>query len=334
MLDVITLGTVTRDVFIQSPLFKVLKERSHIETIGLGTGEVQCFALGSKIRIEQPIFAGGGGAHNSAVTFARHGLKTAILGSVGNDLAGKEIIRSIKAEKITSLMRVDGKNGTGYSAILLAPGGERTILVYRGASDTLKAQDIPHGKMRARWVYIAPGEIPYSVIMPFVARLKKKGTRIAMNPSQRYLTLKKTDIETLFSVLDVVIVNREEASQCVGVPREDDRKIFKEFDRLCPGIAVVTDGRNGALVSDGSYLYKAKIFPEKNIIDRTGAGDAFGSGFVAGIARKNDIGYALRFASANATSVVESIGATSGILTAKEISRPRWKNFDLDVDRL
>lgn len=334
MFDVITIGTVIRDVFIKSPLFRVVSDKRHIETIGFEAGEAQCFALGSKIQIERPVFAGGGGAHNAAVTFARQGLRTGIVGSLGDDLAGKEIVRTLKAEKVTPMMHVDKKAGTGYGAVLLAPGGERTILVYRGASTKLASRDIPEKKMRARWAYVVPGEIPFSVIQPLVHRMKKNGTKIAMNPSLPYLSLKKHETEALYSLLDVLIMNRDEASLLLGIAHYEERKAFREFNRMIPGIAVVTNGKNGAMASDGSYLYKAGTFSEKVIADRTGAGDAFGSGFIAGLIKGNDFGYALRFAAANATSVVESVGATTGVLTTREFSRPRWKSFDLDVDRL
>lgn len=334
MFDVVTIGTITRDVFINSPLFKVVKERSHIETIGFTTGEAQCFALGSKIKISRPIFTGGGGAHNGALTFARHGLRTAIVGSVGDDLAGKEIIKSLKDENVRSFVKIDKKEGTGYSAILMAPGGERTVLVYRGATDALGEKDFPYEKMRAKWTYITPGEIPLSVIRTIIAKIKKHGGKIAMNPSKHYLSLKKGEIESLFASLDVVIMNREEASFCTGIPYREERKIFKQFDRIVPGIAVMTDGARGAAAFDGLYIYRAGIFREKSVVDRTGAGDAFGSGFVMGLIQKGDVGYALRLGAANATSVVESVGASAGILTGKGFLNPRWKNLELDVDRL
>jgi sugar/nucleoside kinase (ribokinase family) len=103
---------------------------------------------------------------------------------------------------------------------------------------------------------------------------------------------------------------------------------------LIDGIAVMTDGARGAIVSDGRYIYRAGIFKEKKLVDRTGAGDAFGSGFVAGFILKKDIHFALRLASANATSVVEKIGAQAGILRRKDFNLARWQYLDLDVEPL
>ena len=108
--DIITIGTATRDVFLTSLLFsakggsasggKVLRDKKPFEKIGFVTGEAQCFALGGKIEIGKPVLATGGGATNSAATFSRQGLKTAVLIKIGEDQAGKDILEELKKEKL------------------------------------------------------------------------------------------------------------------------------------------------------------------------------------------------------------------------------------------
>ena len=67
------------------------------------------------------------------------------------------------------------------------------------------------------------------------------------------------------------------------------------------------------------------------MVDRTGAGDAFGSGFVAGLIQASRIEYAIRLGSANATSVVEYVGAKKGIVTKNDFEKSsRWKNFKIN----
>lgn len=334
MYDVITIGTATRDVFIKSSLFKVLKDPQHLKKIGFKTGEAECFALGSKIEIEQPVFTTGGGAANAAVTFSRQGLKIGALVKVGADDAGGAIIQNLKEEKIKPIIAGDEKYGTAYSTILLAPGGERTILVYRGASGEFKKNEIPLRKLRAPWFYISPGTIPIALMEAVIGHLKSKGAMIAMNPSKSYLEGGVKRLKTILQKLDAVIVNREEAAYLTGVDYSEARKIFEKFDEIMPGLAVVTDGPRGAQVSDGQYLYRAGIFKEKKLIDRTGAGDAFGSGFIAGLIEKKDICFALRLATANATSVVEAVGAEAGILSKKDFKNKRWQYLDLEIDPL
>ena len=110
----------------------------------------------------------------------------------------------------------------------------------------------------------------------------------------------------------------------------------------------MTDARNGLWVSDGKCLYKAGIYKERAVIDRTGAGDAFGSGFLSRILHKipnpksqilkltpEDIKYAIRLGSANATSKVEGIGAKYGLLTKKQFeTHKRWKNLHIKIVKI
>ncbi len=142
-------------------------------------------------------------------------------------------------------------------------------------------------------------------------------------------------LKPILKKLDVVIVNREEAAELTGVDYDDERAIFRKFDKLIDdGIAVMTEGPRGSLVSDGRYMYRAGVYEEDELVDRTGAGDAFGSGFVVGMMRKNEINYALKLASANAMSVIEDIGAQTGLLGKTGFRKKRFKYLDLDLEPL
>ncbi|MDO8469741.1 MAG: PfkB family carbohydrate kinase [bacterium] len=337
MFDILTIGTATHDAFLTSEGIKVLRDPKHLEKLGFPTGEAECFALGAKLEVDRPVLSVGGGAANAAITFARQGLRTAALVRLGADAAGDAVVSALKREGVNVLAIRDRNIGTACSTIILTPDGERTILVYRGASEGLSKREIPFPKLAARWTYIAPGGIAPSLMVELLKALKERKMKIAMNPSREYLSLGETRIKELFRLLDMVILNREEAALVTGVPHKNEIGIFRKLDQLVPGIAVMTDGARGAKVSDGSHIYTAGVFSsggKGRVVDRTGAGDAFGSGFVAGLIQKNDISYALRLAAANATSVVEHVGAEAGILTKKSFDAPRWKYLDLDVEPL
>ena len=164
---------------------------------------------------------------------------------------------------------------------------------------------------------------------------------MALNPGGDHLTDGGDDLIRHLKDVAVLFLNEGEAATLTGIPFENGKEVFKKLDDMMPGIAVVTDGANGVKVSDGKLLYSAGIFREKKIVDRTGAGDAFGSGFVAGLLHRNwsivngqtsDVEYAIRLASANATSNVEYIGATAGLLTKSKFEKdPRWQDFPIKV---
>lgn len=293
------------------------------------------------MEIPEPTITVGGGAANAAITFARQGFRTGALLKIGRDEAGEAVIKTLKKDKALVLPLFSSDKGTAYSVILLSPTGERTILNYRGASEEMQKGEVPFKKLKAKWAYVVPGRIPFSVISLIVAHLKSQGAKIAMNPSRHYIELGSKQLKPILSRLDVLLVNREEASYLTGVKYEDEQKIFRKLDELVDGIAVMTDGPKGVWVSDGDCLFSAGIYKEKKLMDRTGAGDAFGSGFVAGLARwampgarfsEAAIEYAIRLGSANATSVVESIGAEGGILKRANFeNNRRWKKLSLKV---
>ncbi|PIY58964.1 hypothetical protein COY97_01430, partial [Candidatus Wolfebacteria bacterium CG_4_10_14_0_8_um_filter_39_64] len=279
MFDIITIGTATRDVFLTSPVFKVLRDKKHLSRIGFPTGEAQCLSLGGKIEINEPVFTTGGGATNAAVTFGRQGFKTAALIKVGRDESAENILKELQKEKIIPLATKEKAKTTAFSVIFLAPAGERTILVYRGASDDLKIKEIPFEKIDCRWAHISPGNTPYPVIKRLFNHFSKNKILIAFNPSRYFLDMGIKKLTPLLNKTKVAILNREEAASLTGVDYQKEKEIFKKLDKVIDGIAVMTESDKGVLVSDGKNIYKAGIFKGR-LVDRTGAGDAFGSGFV------------------------------------------------------
>jgi sugar/nucleoside kinase (ribokinase family) len=342
MFDVVVIGTGTRDVFLRSNKIKTVHDAKHFTRLGFPGGVAECLPYGAKIEIEAPIMVAGGGATNAGVTFARHGLRTAAAVKIGKDEGGREVEAVLKKEKVKAYPLHDKEQGTAWSAIILAHGGERTILTHRGASVDLDANDVPVGKLKAKWAYLVPGHVPMKEMVVLARKFKAQGTRIMMNPSQAYVRTGLKGMAPLLELLDIVLVNREEAAALAEVPTKDLRQIFDKIDQYASGLVVITDGAKGVLVADHPHLkvYRAGIFKEKTLADRTGSGDAFGSGFLASLIdadwrgedNEGAIKEAIRFASANATAVVEEIGAQKGILTkAKYKKENRFRRLHVQV---
>lgn len=352
MFDVITIGTATRDVFLRSKYFKKFQDED-LKSIGIEGGLAECFEWGGKVEVDKPVITTGGGAVNAAVTFARQGFKTAVVIRVGSDRPGDGILLELKREKIKILASKDKKLGTGYSTILLSDTGERTVLVYRGAASELSLEEIPKAALKCSWAYIAPGDIDFNVVKSLTDELYKNKVRIAFDFSNHYLKMGRSKLLPLMQKSALIKGNREEIGLLMNIDPRAEEKLFREFDRVVHGIAIMSDGPRGVVVSDGSYLYRAGTYKEKKVIDRTGAGDAFGSGFVAGLMRHSRrisqatlgksetslfspemIEYAIRLGSANATSVVEYVGANIGILTEQKFNDVRWKKLTVRREKL
>ena len=333
MYDVITIGTATRDIFFGTHDVKRLKDARHLKSLGFVRGEAVCLPLGGKTEADEFYATTGGGAVNAAVTFARQGFKTAALVKIGNDESGRAIRERFRAEGIASLAVTHPTEPTGHSVVLLA-GGDRSILTYRGAAEELRERDMRPAHLKAKWAYIAPSNIPFAVMRAAATVLKQGGTRIALNPSRAYLELGAEKLKPLLNKADVVFVNEEEASLLTGIPYGKGKAIFRALDEMVRGIVVMTRGRAGAALSDGSFVYRTGIYADSGAVDRTGAGDAFGAGFVAGLMAAEDMTHALKLASANAAAVVARIGASEGALRAREFPGRRFTYLDLDIEPL
>lgn len=319
MYDIVTIGSATRDVFMRARDLVLIKDPR------FKTGAGECLALGSKVEVSEILYTVGGSAANTAVTFARQGFHTACIAKVGNDLRGEEIIRQLGEENIdTHFITKHPKLMTAYSAVLSAPSGERSILVFRGAGETLAPEDIPRQALRTKWLYITHlGGKSAKVFAWLIRNAASRGIKIAVNPGSTQLRMAEAKLKPLLNHIDVFILNREEASYLTHIPYAKPNEVFKKLDVWVKGIVVMTDGPQGLTVSDGKTRWHAGVLKERKLVDRTGAGDAFGSGFVAGFMKKKSVSYAIQYGSANATSKIESMGAQPGLLYKKE-SILRW----------
>lgn len=307
MYDIVTFGSATRDIIIQPKKVTGLKYEKHE-----GIGQI-CLPMGSKIDVEQFHFTSGGGGTNAATTFANYGLRVGYCGSVGKDDAADEIKSELKQSKIVSFIVQKAEKPTNQSVVILNTGHDKTIFAYRGAAELLQAGDIPFGKLKTKWLYVAPlSGLLCDEFSGLVSWAKERGIKIAANPGMAQLSL--PDFAQIAKNIDVLILNQEEASFLTKIPYEQESAIFKKMDELCPGILLMTKGGAGVSVSDNMQHYWAKPHLERAIVDTTGAGDAFGSGFVAEFMQSGNIESAIQFGMANSEGCIAHIGAKSGLL--------------------
>ena len=328
MFDVVTFGSATRDIFVRSKEFKIIK------SLEFTTGKALAVEAGGKIYIEELVFATGGGGTNSAATFALQQLKTAYVGLVGNDPGGLEIFRELNDLGVDcNFIKITERAKTPYSIILSVPEKERSILVYEGASHLLSLADIPFGQIKqSKWFYLSglSGESS-KVFEPIINFAAANKIKLAVNPGHDQLTNNLDILKKLLNKIDILLVNQEEASLITGVDFKNETELFKKFDELVPGIAVMSKGKEGVAVSDGQQVYLAGI-PQSGYVDRTGSGDAFGSGFVSVIIHGGSIAEAIQFGTANATGTIQRLGAKSGLLKKGDFGP--WEKVRVEIQSL
>lgn len=305
MTKILSIGAGVQDVFLShSDEFKAVCLNPH-----------DCFmqlTLGSKADVNKIDFSTGGGATNAAVTFARQGLQAEFIGAIGDDPAGQAVLADLDKENVeTSNVATSKRYNTGYSVLLLSPNGERTILTYRGASTHYKVDDFAIANSQADWLYISSMSGQMDVLDQVFIEAKQQGMKIMFNPGKGELA-KIDKLKALLDDVDVLLVNREEMQQIVS--GNDIEELVLHGLHFVPTV-IVSDGPNGVAASDGKTIVKAGMYEDVKVIDRTGAGDAFGSGFLSQFAQGKSLKDSIVFASANSTSVVQKIGAKAGILS-------------------
>ncbi|HZZ99545.1 MAG TPA: carbohydrate kinase family protein, partial [Candidatus Paceibacterota bacterium] len=306
--DIVTIGSATRDVFMSAEDFVELDGKEFV------TGEGLCLPLGSKIEIKKLVFATGGGGTNAAVTFGRQGFKTSNIGVIGNDANGVALLDELKLEGIdVSCYQKHDDDITAYSVILVQKNGERTILSYKGEGQHFSAANIDFDGLESDWVYVDSLGGHTDLMMKILDWAKSKNIKIATDPGTKEVELGLEALKPLFAQAAIVHMNREDAAKVAGLSFDDEENIFKTLDAAVPGIFVMSNGHEGVMVSDGKNLYRAGV-PDSPVVERTGAGDAFTSGFVAEYMRSADIVKAIQFGTANASSVVTQFGSKAGIL--------------------
>ncbi|OGM98751.1 MAG: hypothetical protein A2915_04705 [Candidatus Yanofskybacteria bacterium RIFCSPLOWO2_01_FULL_41_34] len=308
MYDIVSIGSTTRDVFINADNFRSANMPD------FSTGKALCFPLGSKIEIYKIVFTSGGGGTNTAVTFAKQGLATACIGVIGNDLNGQEILNELEKEGIeTKYFQKHDDDFTAYSVILVDSLGERTILSYKGEGQHFDVNKIAFGQLQTKWLFLDSLGGHYNLLEQAVNWAVANNIKLAINPGGKELDHGLEKLKPLLRNFLIVIMNQEEAARLTGIDYNEEEEIFKFMDEIIGGIFVMTKGPEGVVVSDGKNVYQAGV-PDSPIVERTGAGDAFSSGFISEYIRSGDISKAIQFATANASSVVTQYGAKAGIL--------------------
>ena len=234
------------------------------------------------------------------------GLKTGYIGKVGIDGNGDKVMHSLKKEKIEFLGRRESYSDV--SIILDSKEHNRTILAYKKMNNMIKFTGIK--KFKTKWLYFSTmlGE-SFRTQLKLARKLRVK---LAFNPTE-YL-IKEYNLKPLLKLVDVLILNREEAELLV---KKGD--LLNGLHKLGPCIVCITNGSKDTICSDKKR--RCNIKPHKNIkvVEKTGAGDAFASSFVTGIIKGLSIEKSLKLGLINSESVIQHFGPKNKLLKWGEI---------------
>lgn len=314
MSRIVTIGSALQDIY--------MLDRDDFEGLELDDG-ISIFgrmAIGSKIDIDKVNFAIGGGGTNAAVSLVRGGHEVIFMGNIGRDAGGDAVLECLDRENIDSSYVEFVPGHTGCSVILLdVRSAERTILTYRGASacfNNLDPSDLDN--IQPDWLYVTSLRGDMDTLLKFFEKAHQLGTKVMFNPGELELAQPKKLIG-LLGLVDVLIVNKEEAAKIV--PGVLLTELLSRLANYCQTV-IITDGMMGAIATNHDKTYRLGVYEQGRVRDRTGAGDAFGSGFLAKFANGATFRQSLCWAAANASLVTQKYGAKAGLLAGDETLHP------------
>jgi ribokinase len=269
-------------------------------------------------------FPGGKGA-NQAVAAARLGGQVTMIGRVGKDAFGQQLLDGLRAEGIDgSHVGIDPHNATGVALITVDARGQNSISVASGANFTLTGEQVEHAWQSIQQVdwLVMPLETPMDTILAAARLAKGRQTGVILNPAPA----QKLDCDLLNKV-DVLVPNETETEYLTGLSiasEEDARRAGQDLLASGVGSVVITMGGKGALVVESSaarpVFHYLPAYPVE-AVDTTAAGDGFVGALAVGLGEGLSLVSAARFASAAAALSVTRHGAQPSLPRRTEVEQ-------------
>jgi len=313
-LDLLSIGDASIDVFMtpteSETLCKIDTKECFI-----------AFSYGDKIPVKNLEFSVGGNAANNVVGVRRLGVNSAIVLTLGDDNIGNLIVDKLKKENVDVTYVIQQVGTSSNYSTIINYTGERTILTYHAP----RSYEFPVQLPVTPWIYLTSmGESFKPFYNHFVEWLRKNSSiKLAFNPGTWQLKSGLEAMKDVLSLTYVIYINREEAEKLSGFTQSEgkERDLLTAVSKLGPKVVIITNGGGGSYVFDGQRFIRAGILPV-DAYERTGAGDAFGSGSLAAIIKGKSLEEALLWGTVNSASVIGYVGPQKGLV--KESDMPEW----------
>ncbi|HEX5807544.1 MAG TPA: ribokinase [Anaerolineales bacterium] len=299
MPSILVVGSLNADLVVRSPRFP-----KPGETIS-----------GEDLRI----IPGGKGA-NQAVAAARQKASVAMVGRVGNDSFGPDLINNLKQNNVeTSHVHIDPESATGTATIIVDASGQNSIVLSPGGNGRVSPADLEEVSFSDHELLLLQLEIPIETVRSAAKRARKSGLRVLLNPAPAVSALPAE----LLSLPDFIVPNEGELSLLTGQAVHDIPSAEKAARLLLErGIqnVIVTLGANGALIINNELTRHIPSF-DVEVVDTTAAGDAFIGGFASALLENRSLEEAVRYGCACGALAVTKFGAQPSLPTREDVER-------------
>ena len=316
MLDILCVGDCKIDIFLKIP-----DDNPHF---GLDKEKNKLFlSYGEKIYIDRYVLGIGGNATNTAVGIARLGLNVGLAAEIGKDEFSQKILTTLQNENINADFLSQTDKETSIS-IGLNYKGDRTLFT----EHVERQHDFNFENLQTKFIYLTSlGNIWGKTYEEVLSLKKESDIKLVFNPGTIQLEKKGKVFMDILENTDYLFVNRQEAEEILyGKELNLKTENQREMNKLLYGLrglgaknVVVTDGGNGSFVQDFENEIQHFDIVKVEVVEKTGAGDAYTAGFLGAVLNEKGIEEAMHWGALNSASVIRQIGAEKGLLTKREL---------------
>lgn len=268
---------------------------------------------GETLRGQNFVTAPGGKGANQAVAIARLGVPTQMVGRVGGDSFGRELLQSLQTAGVnTDNVLVDDATSSGIAAIAVDDAGENQIIIVPGANGRVDETDVERLKklLPGTEVLLLQFEIPINAVILAAQAARLAGVKVILDPAPA-----QEIPSELYPLVDIITPNETEAGQLVGFAVNDADTAAKAADVLLQrgvGSAIIKLGAKGALCATKAETFFIKAFAV-TAVDTVAAGDAFNGGLAVALVEELDLRQAVIWGAAAGAASAMKTGAQSSM---------------------
>jgi sugar/nucleoside kinase (ribokinase family) len=252
-------------------------------------------------------FASGGSAANTICGLAKMGVPTAFLGKTADDENGAAFGSDIKAHGVDALLKRSITTSSGFCTAFISPDGERTFATYLGAALELNANDISDDLFADCDILHIEGYLlqNHNLIRKAILSAKRLGLEVSLDLASYNVVEENKEFltELIEKHVDIVFANEEEAKALTGLDAEKSLEYLASKVK----IAIVKVGSKGSWAMMGGKKEYINVCPSQ-VIDTTGAGDLYASGFLYAYVNGLDLRRCGEIGSFLASKIVAVIG--------------------------
>lgn len=276
---------------------------------------------GETVFAETFLTENGGKGANQAVAAARLGAKVSMIGRVGSDDFGQQILQNLRAESVnTDTVSKDSETGTGIALITVDAQSQNTIVVSSGANMNCGKPEIGHLESLLGSVdcLVLQNEVPYEVNLQAARLARENKIPVVWDPAPFV-----TGTQELIKHVDFLTPNQNEAELLANCEITDEKSIHNAFLKIkesSDAVCLITMGEDGVYFLSVPGINQIPSFLVDSV-DSVAAGDAFTGGFAVALSEGETLRSAARFGCASGALATTKLGAQSAMPFRKEVDQ-------------